>query len=117
MLPVFGMMCEPERAIVFRVPWLDDAGNLRVNRGYRVQFSSAIGPYKGGLRFRKDLTLSIIKFLVSESVRRFNCICCEKEASPSPWQPVVSYQPLPPPLFVLHLQGFEQVFKNALTDH
>ncbi|KAI7837766.1 hypothetical protein COHA_008397 [Chlorella ohadii] len=68
MLPVFGMMCEPERAIVFRVPWLDDAGNLRVNRGYRVQFSSAIGPYKGGLRFRKDLTLSVIKFLGFEQM-------------------------------------------------
>lgn len=68
MLPVFGLMCEPERQIVFRVPWLDDAGCLRVNRGYRVQFSSAIGPYKGGLRFRSGLTLSVIKFLGFEQM-------------------------------------------------
>ena len=46
---------EPERQIMFRVPWIDDAGNVQVNRGYRIQFNSAIGPYKGGLRFTKVL--------------------------------------------------------------
>ncbi|KAF8059195.1 NADP-specific glutamate dehydrogenase [Scenedesmus sp. PABB004] len=56
-------LCEPERQIMFRVPWIDDAGNVRINRGFRVQFSSAIGPYKGGLRFHPTVTLSVIKFL------------------------------------------------------
>ena len=45
-------LCEPERVVMFRVPWVDDSGKVQVNRGYRVQFNSAIGPYKGGLRFR-----------------------------------------------------------------
>ena len=56
-------MVEPERVIMFRVPWVDDAGKVQVNRGYRVQFNSAIGPYKGGLRFHKSVNLSILKFL------------------------------------------------------
>ena len=68
-------MVEPERVVMFRVPWVDDAGKVQVNRGYRVQFNSAIGPYKGGLRFHPSVNLSIIKFL-----------------------------------------GFEQCFKNSLTD-
>ena len=68
-------MIEPERVILFRVPWVDDKGNVRVNRGYRVQFNSAIGPYKGGLRFHPSVNLGIVKFL-----------------------------------------GFEQVFKNSLTN-
>ena len=68
-------MVEPERVVMFRVPWVDDNGKVQVNRGYRVQFNSAIGPYKGGLRFHPSVNLSIIKFL-----------------------------------------GFEQVFKNSLTD-
>ena len=61
-------MVEPERIIVFRVPWVDDQGQVRVNRGYRVQFSSAIGPYKGGLRFHPSVNLSIIKFLGFEQI-------------------------------------------------
>lgn len=56
-------LTEPERCLVFRVPWLDDHGRVRVNRGYRVQFSSAIGPYKGGLRFHPSVSLGVIKFL------------------------------------------------------
>ena len=56
-------LVEPERVIMFRVPWVDDAGKVQVNRGYRVQFNSAIGPYKGGLRFHPSVNLSIIKFL------------------------------------------------------
>ena len=56
-------LVEPERQIMFRVPWVDDNGNVKVNRGYRVQFNSAIGPYKGGLRFHPSVNLSIIKFL------------------------------------------------------
>ena len=55
--------CEPERVVMFRVPWVDDNGNVQVNKGYRVQFNSAIGPYKGGLRFHPSVNLSIIKFL------------------------------------------------------
>ncbi len=56
-------MIEPERVIMFRVPWVDDKGKTRVNRGYRVEFNSAIGPYKGGLRFHETVNLSILKFL------------------------------------------------------
>ncbi len=56
-------LVEPERVVIFRVPWIDDKGKIQVNRGYRVQFNSAIGPYKGGLRFHPSVNLSIIKFL------------------------------------------------------
>ncbi len=59
---------EPERAIMFRVPWVDDNGKVHVNRGFRVQFNSAIGPYKGGLRFHPSVNLSIIKFLGLEQI-------------------------------------------------
>ncbi len=61
-------MAEPERQIVFRVPWVDDSGKLQVNRGFRVQFNGAIGPYKGGLRFHKSVYLGIIKFLGFEQI-------------------------------------------------
>ena len=66
---------EPERQIIFRVPWVDDAGAVHVNRGFRIEFNSALGPYKGGLRFHPSVNAGIIKFL-----------------------------------------GFEQIFKNALTN-
>ena len=61
-------LVEPERIIIFRVPWVDDGGKVRVNRGYRVQFNSAIGPYKGGLRFHPSVNLGIIKFLGFEQI-------------------------------------------------
>ena len=61
-------MVEPERAITFRVSWLDDKGNIQLNRGYRIEFNSAIGPYKGGLRFHPSVNLSILKFLGFEQV-------------------------------------------------
>ena len=60
---IIERLTEPERVIMFRVPWTDDAGDVRVNTGYRVQFNSAIGPYKGGLRFHPSVNLSIMKFL------------------------------------------------------
>jgi glutamate dehydrogenase (NADP+) len=60
---ILERMCEPERVIMFRVPWVDDRGEVQINRGYRVEFNSAIGPYKGGLRFHSTVTLSILKFL------------------------------------------------------
>ncbi|HEX5464029.1 MAG TPA: NADP-specific glutamate dehydrogenase [Burkholderiales bacterium] len=63
---ILERMVEPERVIMFRVPWVDDRGNVQVNRGYRVQMNSAIGPYKGGLRFHPSVTLSILKFLAFE---------------------------------------------------
>ena len=72
---ILERLTEPDRQIQFRVPWIDDSGRVRVNRGYRVQFNDAIGPYKGGLRFHPSVNISIIKFL-----------------------------------------GFEQTFKNSLTD-
>lgn len=61
-------LCEPERQLIFRVPWTDDEGNVRVNRGFRVQFNSALGPYKGGLRFHPSVNLGIIKFLGFEQI-------------------------------------------------
>ena len=61
-------MVEPERTIMFRIPWTDDSGEIQVNRGYRVEFNSAIGPYKGGLRFHPSVNLSILKFLGFEQV-------------------------------------------------
>lgn len=72
---ILERMTEPDRIVIFRVSWEDDQGNIRVNRAWRVQFNNSIGPYKGGLRFHRDVTLSVLKFL-----------------------------------------GFEQTFKNSLTD-
>ena len=72
---ILEMLVEPERTITFQVPWVDDSGSIQVNRGYRVQFNSAIGPFKGGLRFHPTVNMSIVKFL-----------------------------------------GFQQIFKNALTN-
>jgi glutamate dehydrogenase (NADP+) len=65
---ILERLVEPERTVMFRVPWQDDQGNYRVNRGFRVQFNSAIGPYKGGLRFHPSVNLSIIKFLGFEQI-------------------------------------------------
>ena len=65
---ILERMCEPERVFMFRVPWLDDVGNIQINRGYRVQMNAAIGPYKGGLRFHPTVNLSILKFLAFEQV-------------------------------------------------
>jgi glutamate dehydrogenase (NADP+) len=65
---VLERIVEPERVIMFRVPWTDDAGNVQVNRGYRIEFNSAIGPYKGGLRFHPTVNLSILKFLGFEQI-------------------------------------------------
>ena len=61
-------MAEPERVVSFRVPWIDDTGEIRVNRGFRIEMNSAIGPYKGGLRFHESVNLSILKFLAFEQV-------------------------------------------------
>jgi glutamate dehydrogenase (NADP+) len=65
---ILERMAEPERVIMFRVPWVNDRGDVEINRGYRVQMSSAIGPYKGGLRFHASVNLSILKFLAFEQV-------------------------------------------------
>jgi glutamate dehydrogenase (NADP+) len=72
---IIERICEPERQVIFRVPWQDDRGEVHINRGFRVEFNSALGPYKGGLRFHPSVNLGIVKFL-----------------------------------------GFEQIFKNALTE-
>ncbi|MBO5392783.1 MAG: glutamate dehydrogenase, partial [Pseudomonas sp.] len=63
---ILERICEPERAIVFRVSWVDDEGKVRVNRGFRIQMNSAIGPYKGGLRFHPSVNLGVLKFLAFE---------------------------------------------------
>ncbi len=65
---IYERIVEPDRQIMFRVPWVDDSGNVRVNRGFRIQFNNAIGPYKGGLRFHPSVNLSIIKFLGFEQI-------------------------------------------------
>ena len=65
---ILGRIVEPERVVMFRVPWRDDAGRVHVNRGYRVGFNSSIGPYKGGLRFHPSVNLSVLKFLGFEQV-------------------------------------------------
>ena len=65
---VLERVCEPERQIVFRVPWVDDAGRVQINRGFRVEFNSALGPYKGGLRFHPSVYLGIVKFLGFEQI-------------------------------------------------
>jgi len=65
---VLERLCEPERQIIFRVPWVDDSGQVRINRGFRVEFNSALGPYKGGLRFHPSVYLGIVKFLGFEQV-------------------------------------------------
>ncbi|MBW9205893.1 NADP-specific glutamate dehydrogenase [Mumia sp. zg.B17] len=65
---VIRRICEPERQIIFRVPWVDDAGRVQINRGFRVQFNSALGPFKGGLRFHPSVYLGIVKFLGFEQI-------------------------------------------------
>ncbi len=65
-MKVLERIAEPERVIIFRVPWLNDKGEIEINRGYRVQMNSAIGPYKGGIRFHPSVNLSILKFLAFE---------------------------------------------------
>ncbi len=65
---IIERLCEPERQIIFRVPWIDDAGEVHINRGFRVEVNSALGPYKGGLRFHPSVSLGIVKFLGFEQV-------------------------------------------------
>ncbi len=65
---IIERICEPERQIIFRVPWVDDSGTVQINRGFRVQFNSALGPYKGGIRFHQSVYLGIIKFLGFEQI-------------------------------------------------
>ena len=65
-LKIMERMVEPERVVIFRVPWADDRGEIHINRGFRVQMNSAIGPYKGGIRFHPSVNLSIMKFLAFE---------------------------------------------------
>lgn len=65
---ILERLVEPERVVMFRVPWLDDLGRVRVNRGFRIEMNSAIGPYKGGLRFHPSVNLGILKFLAREEV-------------------------------------------------
>jgi len=65
---IYERICEPDRVVMFRVPWVDDKGEVQVNKGFRVQFNNAIGPYKGGLRFHPSVNLGIIKFLGFEQI-------------------------------------------------
>src|SRR6188472_211461 len=65
---IFERIVEPERVVMFRVPWVDDAGDVQVNRGFRVEMNSAIGPYKGGLRFHPTVYLGMLKFLAFEQI-------------------------------------------------
>src|SRR5688572_9458105 len=65
---VIERICEPERQIIFRVPWVDDTGQIRINRAFRVEFNSALGPYKGGMRFHSSVYLGVVKFLGFEQL-------------------------------------------------
>src|SRR5688500_7733847 len=65
---ILERIIEPERVLMFRVPWQDDGGDVQVNRGFRIEMNSAIGPYKGGLRFHASVTLGVLKFLAFEQV-------------------------------------------------
>ena len=65
---ILERIVEPERVLIFRVPWTDDNGDVQINRGYRVEFNSAIGPYKGGLRFHPTVNLGVLKFLGFEQI-------------------------------------------------
>ncbi|MGB5856777.1 MAG: Glu/Leu/Phe/Val dehydrogenase dimerization domain-containing protein, partial [Oceanisphaera sp.] len=65
---IIERIVEPERQLMFRVPWVDDQGKIQVNKGYRIEFNSALGPYKGGLRFHPSVNASIIKFLGFEQI-------------------------------------------------
>jgi glutamate dehydrogenase (NADP+) len=65
---ILERMVEPERVLMFRVPWIDDEGDVQINRGFRIEMSSVIGPYKGGLRFHPTVNLGILKFLAFEQV-------------------------------------------------
>ena len=65
---ILERITEPERVVMFRVPWFDDRGEIQVNRGFRIEMNSAIGPYKGGLRFHPSVNLGILKFLAFEQV-------------------------------------------------
>jgi glutamate dehydrogenase (NADP+) len=65
---IIERIIEPDRVVSFKVPWIDDEGNVKVNLGYRIQFNNAIGPYKGGLRFHPSVNLSILKFLGFEQI-------------------------------------------------
>jgi glutamate dehydrogenase (NADP+) len=65
---ILDRIVEPERVILFRVPWVDDHGEVQINRGFRIEMNSAIGPYKGGLRFHPTVTLGVLKFLAFEQV-------------------------------------------------
>ena len=71
---ILERITEPDRQVMFRVPWVDDNGQVQVNRGFRVQFNNAIGPYKGGLRLHPSVNLSIIKFLGFEQVFKLSLI-------------------------------------------
>ena len=74
---ILERIVEPERVIMFRVPWTDDAGNVHTNRGFRIEFNSAIGPYKGGLRFHPTVNLSILKFLGFITLTSFELLTME----------------------------------------
>src|SRR6266481_339377 len=73
---ILERIVEPERVVMFRVPWFDDLGNVQVNRGFRIEMNSAIGPYQGGLRFHPSVNLGILKFLAFEQVFKNSLPLC-----------------------------------------
>ena len=74
-------LLEPERMIIFRVPWVDDRGEAHVNRGFRVQFNQTLGPCRGGLRFHPSMNLSIAKFLGFQQVQIFSGVCIPSQST------------------------------------
>ena len=79
---VLTRLCEPERQIIFRVPWSDDAGRPQINRGFRVEFNSALGPFKGGLRFHPSVYLGVVKFLGFEQIFKLSLIHISEPTRP-----------------------------------
>src|SRR5680860_562885 len=89
---IIERVSEPERQVIFRVPWQDDNCEVHINRGFRVEFNSALGPYKGGLRFHPSVYLGIVKFLGFEQIFK-NALTCLLYTSPSPRDGLLSRMP------------------------
>ncbi len=90
---IIQRICEPERQIIFRVPWQDDSGEVHINRGFRVQFNSALGPYKGGLRFDPTVDLGVIKFLGFEQIFK-NALTGQADRRRQGWRRLRSQGPI-----------------------
>ena len=116
---IIERLCEPERQVIFRVPWEDDNGELHINRGFRVGFNSSLGPYKGGLRFHPSVTLGTIKFLAFEQTFK-NALtglppCCDPDSHPAGPNPGCDHGTARTRLQVLFHSPHRGSFRLSLT--